>query len=282
MKITVVTPCFNSAPTIRETIESVRQQDYQNWEHIIMDGGSTDGTLDILKGYPHLICVSEKDEGHYDAMNKGVARATGEAIVILNADDCHRPGAFRAVAEAFAQHPDWDGLFGDVVFVDGEGREMYRRKEAVFDYDVLRFSFDYICHHTLFVKKAVYEAEGGYRHKVLKNAADYDFLLRLARSKRKIGKVNEFLVNYRYHNFGQSLDLRIQANTLRESRIIQQEHGAPAGFLGRMLFVYGHARRQFQKLIYRGTCDLVPAPWILRRHMREKTTFSSNSGLDQM
>src|SRR4026207_1805679 len=92
-KISIVTPSFNSAVTIRETIESVLQQNYPNYEHLVMDGGSKDGTLDILKEYPHLKWISEKDEGHYHAMNKGIERAGGEIINILNADDCFREGA---------------------------------------------------------------------------------------------------------------------------------------------------------------------------------------------
>src|ERR1017187_2034002 len=87
-RISVVTPSFNSIHTIRDTIESVRSQDYPNWEHIVMDGGSKDGTVELLKEYPHLIWVSEKDEGHYHAMNKGIFRATGEVVNTLHADDC--------------------------------------------------------------------------------------------------------------------------------------------------------------------------------------------------
>src|SRR5262249_7680404 len=100
-KISIITPSFNSITTIRETIESVRQQDYANWEHIVIDGGSKDGTVNLLQEYPHLVWVSEKDEGYYYAMNKGVLRAAGEIVNILNADDCFRPGALTYVARAF-------------------------------------------------------------------------------------------------------------------------------------------------------------------------------------
>src|SRR6478672_5314000 len=105
-KITVVTPCFNSERTIRETLESVKRQDHPNVEHLVMDGGSKDKTLEILKEFPHLQWISEKDEGHYHAMNKGIERATGEILLMLNADDCLRPGVLRKVAEAFDKHPD--------------------------------------------------------------------------------------------------------------------------------------------------------------------------------
>ncbi len=141
-KISVITPCLNSAATLAKTIESVSQQDYPHWEHIVVDGGSTDDTVAVLKRYPRLLWGSEKDEGHYDAMNKGIARAKGDVVVILNADDCFRPGALRKVAEAFAANPGWDALFGDVVFVDGEGHEIYRRQEALYDYKILLYGVD--------------------------------------------------------------------------------------------------------------------------------------------
>src|ERR1700730_13490318 len=132
-KISIVTPTFNSIPTLRETIESVLVQDYKNWEHIVIDGGSTDGTVDLLRSYPRLQWISERDQGHYHAMNKGIARASGDVIAILNADDCYREGTLRKVADAFVKNPEWDALFGDVVYVDGESREIFRREEACYD-----------------------------------------------------------------------------------------------------------------------------------------------------
>lgn len=281
-KISIVTPCFNSINTIRETIESVVKQDYPHWEHIIMDGGSKDGTVEILKEYPHLKWVSEKDEGHYHAMNQGIAEASGEWVVILNADDCFRSHALTAVVQAFNKNPNWDGLFGDVCFVDGGGKEIYHRQEAVYDYNVLRFGLDYICHHTLFVRKAVYGRLGGYRHKEFLNSADYEFKLRLGKFGCRIGHVPEFLVNYRYHSFGQSADLRIIRNMAKESAIIRREHGNPGGWIGQGLKICFKAKRQMQKLMIRGKCDLIPGTWRLKSYMQEKTSFSSNSGLDKL
>jgi glycosyltransferase involved in cell wall biosynthesis len=280
--ISVITPCFNSEATIRETLQSVVDQDYPHWEHIVVDGASRDGTLGILKEFPRLRWKSERDQGHYHAMNKGIEMARGDAIVILNADDCFRPGVFRSVAEALTENPDWDGLFGDTIYVDGRGDEIFRRVEAKYDYDVLRFAMDNIVHHTLFVRPHVYQRLGAYRHQLFKNAADYDFMLRMGRGGMRIGKLPEFFINYRYHEFGQSIDLRIKANTQRESAVVQREHGKPDGMLGAAAFVYGHARRQFQKLVTRGTVDLMPGPLIMRRRMVSKAKFSSNAGLDTM
>ena len=276
-KISVVTPSFNSIHTIRDTIESVQAQDYKNWEHLVIDGGSKDGTLEILKEYPHLQWISEKDRGHYHAMNKGVERATGEVVNILNADDCFRPGALRAVGEAFHAHADWDGLFGDIVYVDGQRREIYRRREAGFDYDVLRFGrVCYVIHQTLFVKKAVHARLGLYRYEQFMNSCDWDFILAMGRAKCRIGHVPAFLVDYRYHEHGQSADLRVTRNMARESAVILKDHGVPEGAWGRVLRTFYRGKRQAQKLLHHGRCDLVPGNWILKKHMKASTSFTSN------
>lgn len=280
--ISVVTPSFNSETTIRQTIESVARQSYPAFEHIVIDGGSTDATIAILKEFPHLLWKSERDGGHYDAMNKGIQKATGDLIVILNADDCFRENALETVANAFAANPDWDASFGDVVFVDADDKEIYRREEAIYDYDVLRYWQDYICHHTLFVRKAIYERLGGYRDKDFRNGCDYEFILRLGREKCRVGHVRALLVNYRYHDRGQSADLRIVRNMKREALQIRKEYGFPGGLWGKALEFSFRAKRQFQKLKYLGKCDLIPGHWIRRKHMRARTEFSSNAGLDKL
>ena len=282
-KLSIVTPCFNSAHTIRETIESVQQQDYKNVEHIVVDGGSTDGTLEILREYPGLIWGSEKDEGHYHAMNKGIARATGEAVAILNADDCYCEGILAKVAAAFAAHPGWDGLFGDIIFVDGGGREIFRREEACWDPQIIRFGFGGMANHqTLFVCRRTYERLGGLRYQDFKNSCDYEFLMRMIKHRCDIGHLREYVVRYRYHEFGQSADKRIVANMARESARIREEYGVPGGRIGRLLTYYARLKRQAEKLVLLGKCDLVPGHWHLQRHMRSKTQFSSNIGLDKL
>src|ERR1051326_3179552 len=217
MKLSIVTPSFNSIHTIRATIESVASQDYALFEHIIIDGGSTDGTIEVLKGYPHLIWISEKDEGHYHAMDKGTLMASGDAVAVLNADDCYRPGVLSQVARAFGQHKDWDALFGNVVFVDGEGREIFRREEAMFDPQIVRFGHNMINHQALFLKREVYLRLGGYRYKEFKNCCDYEYVMRLVGAKCRIGHIPVYIVNYRYHDHGQSADLRVRANMAKES-----------------------------------------------------------------
>jgi glycosyltransferase involved in cell wall biosynthesis len=282
-KLSIVTPTYNSTPTLRETIESVLAQDYTNWEHLVVDGGSTDGTIELLQSYPHLKWVSEKDQGHYHAMNKGIERASGEIVAILNSDDCYRAGALTNVAAAFKKNPNWDALFGDVVYVDGQSKEIFRREEAIYDYDVLRFgNVCYVIHPTLFVKKRIHDRIGAYRYDKFLNCCDVDFILRLGQSRCQVGHIPELLVNYRFHEHGQSADRRVAENTSREYLTIRRDHGFPTGVTGQLLELFAKAKRQFQKLAYRGKVDVVPGGRFLKKHMREKSTFSSNVGVDKL
>ena len=120
--VSVITPSYNRAHFIKDAIESALRQDYHPFEHIIIDGGSTDGTLSILKEYPYLHVVSEPDQGMYDAINKGINLAKGEIIGLLNTDDLYDDGAFNEVAEVFESHPHIGAVVGGVsVFTDDEG-----------------------------------------------------------------------------------------------------------------------------------------------------------------
>jgi glycosyltransferase involved in cell wall biosynthesis len=281
-KISIVTPSFNSIHTIRATLASVAEQDYPNVEHIVVDGGSTDGTLEIIKSTPRLIWVSEKDEGHYHAMDKGTRMASGEVVAILNSDDCYRPGVLSKVAAAVAEHPEWDGVFGDVVYVDGQGREIFRRQEAMFDPQVIRFGYNVVNHQTLFLKKAVFLRVGGYRYKDYKNCCDYELVMRLIQVGCYLGHIPVYIVDYRYHDYGQSADVRVRANMLREQELIKKEYGVPGGVAGRVLVFYARLRRQLEKLLILRKCDLIPGNFLLRKHLRARTSFSSNSGVDKL
>lgn len=122
-RITIITPSFNQGAFIGETIDSVLGQGYPDLEYLVIDGGSTDTTLDVLRGYGERVrWVSEPDRGQSHAINKGLARATGEVVAFLNSDDRYRPGALLAVGEHFARHPKAGWLTGRCAIIDPAGR----------------------------------------------------------------------------------------------------------------------------------------------------------------
>lgn len=120
MKISVLTPSYKSGKYLKTSIESVLNQTYKNWEHIIVDGGSTDDTLTILKSYPHLIWISEPDKGQSDAMNKAFRMSTGDLIVYLNADDYFYEDAFQVIVDTFIKNIKVDMVVGNL-YVDRDG-----------------------------------------------------------------------------------------------------------------------------------------------------------------
>lgn len=126
----IVTPCLNRADTIERAIESVLAQNHPSVEHIVIDGGSTDGTLEVLARYPHLRVLSEPDRNLYDAINKGLRLATGEVVGLLNSDDLYAPGAFAAVAQIFSDPTEEMAIGGAEIFALRDGRETVLRRFA--------------------------------------------------------------------------------------------------------------------------------------------------------
>jgi len=185
-KITIVTPVLDAASTIGEALASVRGQDYPDVEHVVVDGGSTDGTLDILERAPGISWTSEPDQGLSDAVNKGVARASGELIGWLNADDFYEPGALRAVGQAYAAHPDARWITGRCRIVDGDGKEIRKPITAYKNALLRRYSFpllltqNFISCPATFVHRDAY-AEAGPLDTAYRISGDYDVFLRIAR-----------------------------------------------------------------------------------------------------
>ncbi|MDI3545108.1 MAG: hypothetical protein PWP68_525 [Rikenellaceae bacterium] len=197
--ITVITVVYNGAKYLEETIQSVINQTYPNVEYIIIDGGSTDGTLDIIKKYEDYIdyWISEKDKGIYDAMNKGVMVAGGYLIAMLNVGDRYELDACTKIIKAVFKEPEIDGIYGDSVVYSDEGKILYRRIAENFDYVVKSMP---AFHPEIFIKNKVYKILGFYQTKY-KVAADYEFLLRVFLSGFKFTKVNDVILHYRLGGF---------------------------------------------------------------------------------
>jgi len=199
MKISIITPTFNSVKTISDTIESIVTQTHQDIEYIIIDGGSTDGTLAIIEDYIkkfNIQFISEPDQGLYDAMNKGIRLATGEIVGILNSDDFYKDEkVLEKVVACFTNDPKIDGCYGDLEFVDEQDKSKIVRTWRSGKYREGKLNNGWIIPHpTFFVKNEIYKKFGDFNLS-LKIAADYEFLLRMLKIKRiNIDYIPEILV----------------------------------------------------------------------------------------
>jgi len=184
--LTIITPCLNAAQTLPATLASVRDQAYPGLEHIVVDGGSTDGTLELLRAAPGIRWISEPDEGLADALNKGIALATGDVIGELNADDVYEPGALRAVGEALRANPAAAWLTGYCRIIDGDGTEIRKPVTAYKNAFLRRYSLGlYLTHNFIsapatFFRRTTLAESGGFdlRYRI---SVDYDLQLRIAR-----------------------------------------------------------------------------------------------------
>lgn len=181
MKISIVTVVYNNAATIEHTIQSVLSQHYRDVEYIIVDGLSTDGTIDIIKKYESKIAtfISEKDNGMYDAINKGIKAATGDVIGILNADDFYYDDdVLIKIANTFQQEKHIDAVIADIVFIkDDDDRRILRHYRSN-HWRPSKFAWGYMPPHpSFFCKKHLFEKYGYYKTDY-KIAADYELLIR--------------------------------------------------------------------------------------------------------
>lgn len=186
LRISVITVCFNSSKTIERALHSVAQQDWPGVEHIVIDGGSMDGTRSIIERHLErlAIFVSEPDKGIYDAMNKGIGHATGDIVCFLNADDMYADqGVLTRVASEMQDH-QLDALFGDVAFFRPDIPEKIVRRYRSDRFHPDRLAYGWMpAHPALFMKRSIYEQLGGFRTH-FRIAGDFDFIARAFGPKR--------------------------------------------------------------------------------------------------
>jgi len=201
LKISVITVCYNSSQYIRSAIESVLIQSYSDIEYIIIDGGSTDRTLGIINEYREEIShiVSEPDKGIYDAMNKGIALATGDVVGILNSDDFYpHSEVISNVVKVFERNSDIDMILGNVEFVKPDNLNKVVRKYSSFHFSPWKLRFGFMpAHPGAFIKRSAYQSVGDYKADY-KSGADFDMFIRMLMvHKLSYVKVNETLVRMR-------------------------------------------------------------------------------------
>lgn len=188
MKISIITASYNSVKTLGETMESVLSQTYADWEYIVVDGGSMDGTVDLIKKYEkrfggRMIWTSEPDKGIYDAMNKGILRSTGDVVGILNSDDYFTTNDVLSSVASVLSAKDLDAVYGDIHFInEGEPDKVVRYYSSRhFKPFWLRFGF-MPAHPSFYVRRAVYQKAGLYDTSY-KIGSDFEMMVRLFRKQ---------------------------------------------------------------------------------------------------
>jgi glycosyltransferase involved in cell wall biosynthesis len=233
--ISIVTVCMNSADTIRGTIESVNIQTYQHLEHILVDGGSTDGTMDILRTEELrsrsegkiFRWTSEPDRGIYDAMNKGIAMAGGEIIGILNSDDFYESNTLQLVADAAAMHPEAGLFYGFLRVLTQKGKELqvYRYRYETYLLNPTLGVCSGTQHPACFVRRRVYEQVGLFDVQI-PIAADYDFLVRAMKAGVQFHALDSVLANFR---LGGASGMTDEYERLRQRYAVLTKNGLLTG-----------------------------------------------------
>lgn len=199
MTLTIITACFNASSTIADTLQSIANQSHPNIEHIIIDGASVDDTLNIVQQFPHVsTCISEKDGGIYDAMNKGIKLAKGDVVGILNADDVYANNDIISKVAALFNDESIEAVYGDLVFVDQLQTNKIKRTWIAGTYHYKQLYNGWMPPHpTFFVRRSLYEKYGNF-NTTLTSAADYELMLRfLLKHKVKLAYLPEIMVRMR-------------------------------------------------------------------------------------
>jgi glycosyltransferase involved in cell wall biosynthesis len=203
--VSIITPSFNHAHFIEATIRSVLMQDYPHIEYLVVDGGSNDGTVDVIKKYADKLAwwVSEKDKGQTDAINKGFARAKGDILAWLNSDDTYEPGVVSAAVKYLQEHPRVGMVYGDCNFINEHGNVIGRFNSAQTDYRLLRQGYAHIPQQTMFFRRELWEQVGPLDPSFY-FAMDYDLWTRIA-ARSEIKYVPQTWANFRLHTSGKTI-----------------------------------------------------------------------------
>ena len=204
-KVSIVTPSFNQAPFLEQTQRSVLEQDYPNLEYIVIDGGSTDGSLEIIHKYADRLAYwqSQPDQGQTDAINQGFARASGEIFAWLNSDDLLLPGAVSAAVKALQEHPEAAMIYGDALLINAEGKTIGKFPAAQTDYRKLRRGYVHIPQQASFFRADLWRQVGPLDVSFY-FAMDYDLWVRLA-ALAPLVYVPELWAAFRLHGAGKSI-----------------------------------------------------------------------------
>lgn len=250
MKVSIITITYNSAQTVDDTIKTVVMQDYPDIEYLIIDGKSKDRTLEIAGKYKNKISkiISEKDKGLYDALNKGIAHATGDVVGMLHSDDLYaHEQVISKVANMFIKDPTLEGVYADLVFVNRKDVNKPMRVWESGEYTEGAFLKGWMPPHpTFFVRKEVYQKFGGF-NTGLKLSADYELMLRLIHKNGiKIGYLKDTIVKMRMGGVSNvSIFVKIKANL--EDKLAWKLNGIKPGFATTLLKPIKKIKQYFKR-----------------------------------
>jgi glycosyltransferase involved in cell wall biosynthesis len=198
--VSILVPSYNQCRYIRETIDSCLAQEWRPLEIIVMDGGSSDSTCEVLQNYhaPELRWTSERDAGVADAVNKAIAAARGDILTIQSSDDVFLPGAVSAAVDALTAHPDAALAYGDVELIDASSRKLGEDRQGPFDLAEYLGRLQYIPQPGTFFRRSVLAQVPGWREQ-FSYAADADFWMRIV-ARHPAVKLDRFVARYRYHD----------------------------------------------------------------------------------
>lgn len=204
--VSILTPSFNQARYLEATIQSVLSQDYPRIEYLIVDGGSTDSSVDIIKKYSDRLAwwVSEKDRGQTDAINKGFARATGDILAWINSDDTYEPGAVSAAVKYLLEHPEAGMVYADCNYINEDGRAIGRFPAAQTDLPRLRRGYVHIPQQTMFFRADLWKQVGPLDPSFY-FAMDYDLWTRIAARSELKYLAGQVWANFRIHTSGKTI-----------------------------------------------------------------------------
>lgn len=230
MKITIITVCYNRKATIAKAIESVLSQNYDNIEYIIVDGNSTDGTIEIIESYKDKITkfISEPDKGMYDAINKGLRMATGDVIGLMHSDDeFYDDLVINRIVDRFDKESNIDGIYGDGIYISNDIQERLIRNRIGGRFSIKKIKNGWLpLHPTVYLKKSIIDKNGLYNLD-FKIASDTEFLLRyLYKHKINMSYINSYIVKMRMG--GMSTSFKRAFEVLLEDYRIYKYHGLAA------------------------------------------------------
>lgn len=244
LKISIITVSFNQGEFIRSNIESVLNQNYNNYEHIIIDGGSTDNTVSILKEYPHLNWISEKDKGQSDGLNKGFKKATGDIIAWINSDDMLAPNALSTINKFFQQNPDKYVLTGNQVLIDRNGEKIKTIPAEAFTYNrLLNTRYCSVMQNSTFFKREVL-LNVGYLDEAFHYTMDLELFIRIA-SKYKSYVINKDLAYFRLWEESKTCSSKFKF--YQEIWKVKKKHHAPLLTSGNIWLLWQYCKEPFKQ-----------------------------------